>query len=123
MNLQPILQSKTKDATIFRYSDFGFPVVTHCKIFDFYKGTWAQYRNIPHIVIRPYRSHKKYILRILPHHQIAIFKGVIELAKNKYVEIKETEEATISNTLLCFDREYLDKALQNTEEQPVFLQQ
>lgn len=112
-----------KKITIFKYSDFGFPLSIQCEMRDVFLQDYAQYKNLVHIVYRPKGKKTDYVCRIYDHSTVIIYEGYVDLKADMYVEtLKSSEDVTVRHSLLSFSNEYAEIAMQSTNLKPVFSQ-
>lgn len=111
-----------KKATIFKYSEMGFPQSIQCEIMKVYTKDYAQYKDCITVEYKPKAKRTVYIWRLFYYQTFAVFAGFVDLNANMFVTEKKENGLTIKEGLTCFSDGYLRNALSSTNQKPILLQ-
>lgn len=111
-----------KKATIFKYSEMGFPQQIQCEILRVYKKDYAQYRDCVTVEYKPKGKRSAYVWRLFTYQTFAVFAGFVDLNANPFVSEKHENGLIIRESLTCFSGDYLKNALASTTHKPLLIQ-
>lgn len=118
----PIFNLIGQKATIFKYSEMGFPQSIQCTINNVEIRKYAQHDNLLHIIYTPKGKRTQYVCRVYDYSGYLIYAGHVALTDAMFVKSTQGDGVTVQESLTCFDGEYLLRAQRSTEQQPIFTQ-
>ena len=113
---------KGKKATIFKYSEMGFPHQMQCEILNVYRKDYAQYKDCINVEYKPKGKRTGYVWRIFYYQTFAVFSGHVDLNANPWVKESNTNGLIVRESLTCFSNDYLKNALASTTHKPLIVQ-
>ena len=121
-NPQEIFESLVGDkATIFKYSDFGFPLSIPCQIMKVYREDYAQYKNMLCVVYKPKGKRTCYVFRVYDYSTYMVYAGHVTLNTDMFVSHSVGEMVTTSQSLECFSDSYIERAIASTDKKPLVI--
>lgn len=105
-----------KKYTFVGFSEFGFPFSIQFVLIDVQVKKYAQYENIPHLIIRPKNCRSLRIKRIFPEDRFIIWEGWVKPNVNIW---ESTENGMSQSRHLSFSSGYLRDALVSVAQEPV----
>lgn len=127
-NYQSIFSSAVQElkqgrkVTIFKFSDFGFPVIFNTVIEQVLIEKWAQYNETMKMIHKPKRKRSFYSNRLLPDEKLLVYDGWLEVDIDKLTNnvIKENEYVTVKQSRYgCFDSQYLTDIVNLLNQEPI----
>lgn len=106
-------------ATIFKYSEMGFPQTILCEIRQVYLKNYAQYNDMLHIVYRPNGKRTDYVMRIYKYSSYLLYAGHVSLNADMFVRELPSNGLVLRESLVSFSNEYLDRAKLSTDKKPL----
>lgn len=118
MNIEnaKILEKRiNKKITIFKNSDFGFPIATKCILHEVKVKDYAQYKNSLFLIFTPKGKRTKYQIILHGYESVLFYDDHIELNAEMY-----TQELSggMRQSELAFSNVYIENARKSTKEIP-----
>lgn len=106
-----------KKYTFVGFSEFGFPLSIQFVLNEIQIKKYAQYENIPHLIIRPKKCRSLRVKRIFPEDKFIIWEGWI----NPNVNMWDTSDKNgfAQSKFISFSDGYLKEALTSVEQNPI----
>ena len=122
INPQEVFESLVgRKATIFKYSEFGFPMSIPCQIMRVYREDYAQYKNMLCVVYKPKGKRSGYVFRVYDYSTYMVYAGHVALNTDMFVRQTKNDAITISQSLECFSDSYIDLAIASTDKKPLVI--
>lgn len=115
--------SEGRKVTIVKLSEFGFPNVMQVRIEEVKTEKYAQHDDTLKIVFIQKRKRTRFSVRLLPHEEILIYDGWLDINFNSLMYGKvEDKGAVIMKTSKygCFDKRYLTDAVDLIGKNPIY---
>lgn len=115
--LTPCIDQKM---TFFKFSDFGFPSLLHCKLLSVKIGSYAQYNDVLTIVYVQKGKRKPYQFRVLPHSELLVWKGHEPVNSEVYIKtITDEPGLKVRQSDMGFSKNYFTTALASVPVEPL----
>ncbi|MFB5759073.1 hypothetical protein [Paenibacillus medicaginis] len=118
------LQPERK-VTMVMFTEFGFPNAVQTTVKEISVKPYAQYKEALYIIHKPKGKRSEWVNIILPHNDIMIYEGWINvdingITKNTDKYIKYNQLVTVTQSKYgCFDRRYMSDLLNAIDKQPL----
>ncbi|MGM1044857.1 MAG: hypothetical protein ACQEXX_01785 [Bacillota bacterium] len=111
-----------RKVTMYKFSDFGFPVVINTVIDSVEVKPYAQYKESLKINHKPKRKRSLYYNQILPNETLVVFDGwiVLDIDKLTSETIKDDRFVTVKQSKYgSFDKEYITDVIELVGQKPI----
>ncbi len=108
--------------TLFKYGEFGFPVVAQFKLVSKTIEPYAQYQESLRIMFIPKGKRKETGIRLYGDNRLAIWEGLVNVNSEIFGLSKIGMEGMVSESIgVSFSSGYMDRALKLVEAKPLVL--
>ena len=110
--------------TLWKFTEMGMPMCIKITFKEIQQNPYAQYKNpLELIFTRKNQRTLKSIMICRTCEPLIIWNGWLDIEDNMFVNKSKTGAGlTLSNSLLCFAHEYIDRAIQSTKQKPLIFQ-